>query len=101
MTARITYVASGDHPDDPMWEFSHELWILPHNARMFGEMVTAPRWRYVLAAAAEADASRLRQALAFYADFHENPNDGPWGVSSEDFGRVARAALTAAKEQLK
>jgi Lar family restriction alleviation protein len=33
------------------------------------------------------------EALTFYADFHENPNDGPWGVSSQDFGKHARATL--------
>jgi hypothetical protein len=33
------------------------------------------------------------EALTFYADFHENPNDGPWGVSSQDFGKHARTTL--------
>ena len=32
-------------------------------------------------------------ALKFYADFYENPNDGPWGVNSSDFGKTARAFL--------
>ncbi len=36
---------------------------------------------------------RLREALRFYADDHKNPNDGPWGISSDDFGAVAHAAL--------
>ncbi len=36
---------------------------------------------------------RLRNALHYYADFHENSNDGPWGMQSDDFGSVARAAL--------
>lgn len=34
-----------------------------------------------------------REALHFYADFHENPNDGPWGVNSQDFGKAAQAFL--------
>ena len=45
------------------------------------------------AEAAEAERDRLREALSFYADFHEAPSDGPWGVESQDFGEVARAAL--------
>ena len=49
---------------------------------------------------AEADNARLREALHFYADFYEAPNDGPWGVNSSDFGRTARAALNTGKDQL-
>ena len=41
-----------------------------------------------------AQVERLTRALRFYADFHENPNDGPWGINSQDFGKEARAALT-------
>lgn len=40
-----------------------------------------------------AENERLRAALHYYADFHENPNDGPWGLNSDDYGRKARAAL--------
>jgi len=36
---------------------------------------------------------QLEAALRFYADNHENPNDGPWGVNSDDFGSIARLAL--------
>lgn len=43
----------------------------------------------------EAQVAALRKALHFYADFYENPNEGPWGVNSEDFGKVARKALEA------
>lgn len=35
----------------------------------------------------------LAEALHYYADFHENPNDGPWGLASDDYGKVAREAL--------
>ena len=42
----------------------------------------------------QAQVERLTGALRFYADFHENPNDGPWGINSQDFGKEARAALT-------
>ena len=42
----------------------------------------------------KAQVERLTGALRFYADFHENPNDGPWGINSQDFGKEARAALT-------
>jgi hypothetical protein len=47
-------------------------------------------------AANAALVKRLEEArgvLHFYADFHENPNDGPWGVNSQDFGKAARAFL--------
>jgi len=39
---------------------------------------------------------KMRKALEFYADepAREFPSDGPWGVNSDDFGRVARSALT-------
>jgi len=36
---------------------------------------------------------RLRKALHFYADFYEWPDDGPWGINSDDFGDIARHAL--------
>jgi hypothetical protein len=47
-------------------------------------------------AALESLVQRLDEArgvLHFYADFHENPNDGPWGINSQDFGEAARAFL--------
>ena len=44
----------------------------------------------------EAENKALRDALEFYADSNnKRPNDGPWGVSSNDFGRVAREALNS------
>jgi hypothetical protein len=54
-------------------------------------------------AEAERDAALARvavmeEALHFYADFCETPNDGPWGVGSTDFGSVARAALKGGAE---
>jgi hypothetical protein len=36
---------------------------------------------------------QLEAALHFYADDHEYPSDGPWGINSDDFGNAARAAL--------
>jgi hypothetical protein len=41
----------------------------------------------------EAENKRLREGLDYYAKDHPFPNDGPWGVNSDDFGNVARAAL--------
>ena len=41
------------------------------------------------------EVAAMVEALHFYADFYENPNEGPWGVNSEDFGKVARTALKA------
>ena len=39
------------------------------------------------------DRDTLRDALEYYANEHANPNDGPWGVNSGDFGQLARHAL--------
>lgn len=36
---------------------------------------------------------RLREALRFYANCLGDPNEGPWGVKSTDFGRRAMEAL--------
>ena len=37
---------------------------------------------------------RLREALRYYAKTDYFPtSDGPWGVDSDDFGNIARAAL--------
>ena len=36
---------------------------------------------------------RLRKALQYYAGHHAIPSEGPWGIDSDDFGNVARAAL--------
>lgn len=35
----------------------------------------------------------LVEALHYYADFYENPNDGPWGILSDDYGYVAKQAI--------
>ena len=38
--------------------------------------------------------ARLREALRYYAKTDYFPtSDGPWGVDSDDFGNIARAAL--------
>lgn len=42
----------------------------------------------------EAQLAKAVEALHFYADFFEVPNDGPWGFGSTDFGQKAKAALT-------
>ena len=37
---------------------------------------------------------KLRKALRYYAKTDYFPtSDGPWGVDSDDFGNIARAAL--------
>lgn len=46
----------------------------------------------------EDENKRLREGLDYYAKDHPFPNDGPWGVNSDDFGNVARAALTSKGE---
>ena len=57
---------------------------------------TAGDLRALLSERAEllAAVERMQGALEFYAVEHEFPSDGPWGVNSDDFGAVARAALT-------
>ena len=35
----------------------------------------------------------LVDALEFYAGPHINPNDGPWGLDSHDYGATAAVAL--------
>lgn len=54
-----------------------------------------------LPAAIQPDTAKLalvREALRFYAGCYEpelsNPNSGPWGANSTDFGEKARAALS-------
>ena len=46
-----------------------------------------------------ARVAELEGALRFYAESHsQNPNDGPWGMSSTDYGTIARAALSTPTE---
>lgn len=47
-----------------------------------------------LAPTLAAEVVRLREALGFYAEFHRDPNAGPWGMNSNDFGNIARQALS-------
>ena len=48
---------------------------------------------YIIKAQAE-EIARLREALHYYANCENpTPNEGPWGLNSVDFGKVARAAL--------
>ena len=42
---------------------------------------------------------KLLEALRFYADEHKSPNEGPWGIASQDFGDVARKALAEAEAE--
>ena len=35
----------------------------------------------------------MREALEYYGDEHQWPNEGPWGANSTDFGARARNAL--------
>ncbi len=49
-----------------------------------------------------ADADRVRiavEALEYYAGPHAMPNDGPWGASSDDYGRRAAEAIAALKSE--
>ena len=42
-----------------------------------------------------ARVTALEAALSYYAKEHKNPSEGPWGLTSTDFGNVARRALEA------
>ena len=64
------------------------------NAALSGTMIPRADADLAELATLRAQVERLTGALRFYADFHENPNDGPWGINSQDFGKEARAALT-------
>lgn len=56
------------------------------------------RHRQVAVEALSAEVERLRDVLRFYADENNPyPNEGPWGVDSNDFGYRARAALEQSK----
>ena len=59
-------------------------------------IAAAPDLHRELTAALAREAG-LRKALHYYADFTDDPHDGPWAVNSDDFGTVARRALGDAK----
>lgn len=40
-----------------------------------------------------AENELMREALEYYGDEHQWPNEGPWGANSTDFGARARNAL--------
>ena len=46
-------------------------------------------------ATAQNRVTALEAALSYYAKEHKNPSEGPWGLTSTDFGNVARRALDA------
>ena len=64
------------------------------NAALSGDLIPRADAELAELATLRAQNERLTGSLRFYADFHENPNDGPWGINSQDFGKEARAALT-------
>ena len=71
---------------------SEETWLkeLREHHAALGFSDSEETW---LTAAAD-EIERLREALRYYAKNHyPNVNDGPWGVNSNDWGDVARAAL--------
>jgi hypothetical protein len=37
---------------------------------------------------------KIRAALLYYCKPHDRPNEGPWGINSTDFGKVAAEALS-------
>jgi hypothetical protein len=57
------------------------------------KVTSTPLYTSARIEALTAEVERKDAALQFYSEDHKNPNDGPWGISSTDFGDVARAAL--------
>jgi hypothetical protein len=47
----------------------------------------------ILLEKSDARIAQLEEALRFYAITASNPNDGPWGVNSKDYGYIASIAL--------
>ena len=73
ITDGLGAVGSGSEPDNPCQYVRH--------------FETAP-----IQHEAASRIEELERALEYYAKNHY-PNNGPWGVDSNDFGDVARAAL--------
>lgn len=48
--------------------------------------------------ALQQEVERLRGALQYYAGGQVSPNEGLWGVNSNDFGDIARSALTGSAQ---
>ena len=42
--------------------------------------------------------AKAKEALRFYADPHERPNEGPWGALSDDWGKRAAETLAALQQ---
>ena len=73
---------------DPDW-----LGELPITDKLLLKEAKVSLERLERAETVERERDRLWKALRYYAEFHEDPNDGPWGIHSDDFGAIARAAL--------
>ena len=43
--------------------------------------------------------AKAKEALRFYADPHERPNEGPWGALSDDWGKRAAETLAALQQE--
>jgi hypothetical protein len=78
--------------NEVLMELGLDLFPVRHQDLDF--MLEAPEMAALIEKQA-AEIERLRGALAFYANDHAIPNQGPFGVSSNDFGDVARKALKA------
>lgn len=96
------------HPDDPVWEFPHEIWSLPHNARTFGEMVSAPRRRYILADASDPRDEVIKRLVEAARGYRRaiDAFDGAGSMSNkiarcQSWREALDDALAFAKEQLK
>lgn len=74
-----------------MWRFWSDQ-AGKYAAKCVSEKDSAEKAEAALAAAL-ARVAVLEDALRYYANTIGNPNDGPWGVESTDFGNVAIAAL--------
>jgi hypothetical protein len=72
---------------------TEDKWVKLKHHLSLGHPVPNPWVLWTLETIGQERISELEAALKFYAVHHQNPNEGPWGQASTDFGSVAREAL--------
>ena len=65
--------------------------------RRYGFVKDGITFQHPMASEAADQLQRYREALEFYAKWHPQPSEGPWGADSTDFGERARQSPTGAK----
>lgn len=82
-------------PDGPDVEWSDIIVALTEHEANAYDIAEKAEAR---ATAAEAQLAKAKEALRFYADPHERPNEGPWGALSDDWGKRAAETLAALQQ---